>query len=247
MKGNKMKKLLVALTLVLFVSSLSFAQLNKNWDGTKPEVYTGSKSFIFIYSPFVSNALSGNLVGNVFNNTFDTLSVPSANVSNLFGVGFQYYVSNNISLGGAISFGTTTITDQPSVTATPTNKITNTVFGVSVDGNYHFKSLYSVSPYLGINVNFTTQSFNDDISNQVSGGPSNIKSTGSFFGAGLNFGFDWYFTPGLSLGGKYTLGFQTTGGTEVKVQTASFTNTNDGPKQSLIGTGIASIMLNVHF
>ena len=31
--------------------------------------------------------------------------------------------------------------------------------------------------------------------------------SGSGFGIGINFGFDWYFTEGISLGGKYTLGY----------------------------------------
>ena len=59
-----MKKLLVALSLVLFVSSFTFAQINRNWDGTKPEVYQGSKNFVFFYSPFVSGNLGSSMAGS---------------------------------------------------------------------------------------------------------------------------------------------------------------------------------------
>ncbi|MCX6156349.1 MAG: hypothetical protein NTY74_00015 [Ignavibacteriae bacterium] len=42
-----MKKVLLLVLAVLFVTSASFAQINKNWDGTKPEVYQGAKGFVF--------------------------------------------------------------------------------------------------------------------------------------------------------------------------------------------------------
>ncbi|MCW9065068.1 MAG: hypothetical protein OQJ78_02135, partial [Ignavibacteriaceae bacterium] len=43
------------LTLILFSSISLFAQANKNYDGPRPEVYQGSKSFVFMYTPFQSN------------------------------------------------------------------------------------------------------------------------------------------------------------------------------------------------
>ena len=35
--------------------------------------------------------------------------------------------------------------------------------------------------------------------------------SGSGFGAAAQFGFDWFFTEGISLGGKYALGFRSLG------------------------------------
>jgi hypothetical protein len=232
-----MKKLFVSLMLVILVSSFSFAQMNKNWDGTKPEVYQGSKSLVFVYSPFVSNTLGAVPAG--FHTSFvDTANV---NVTNMFGIGFQYYVSPQIALILGLNFNSQSYTPT---FAGQTVSGSSTALGVSVDANYHFKSLYSVSPYLGLNANFGTFSQTYDVT--TSGGTSNYKTTGSGIGFGANLGFDWYFTPGLSLGGKYTLGFNINSAPDQSSTVGGTTTTLTGPKSSVFGTGIASIMLNVH-
>jgi|WetSurMetagenome_2_1015567.scaffolds.fasta_scaffold276038_2 hypothetical protein len=243
-----MKKLFLALMLVFFVSSFSFAQINKGWDGTKPEVYQGAKSLVFLYSPFVSTNFSGNFAGSILPinaNGTDTTLWPAASISQLYGIGFQYYVTHQISLVAGFNFGSSS-TEYQYTGPAHSLKISQTTFGFSVDGNYHFKSLYSVSPYLGLNVNIGMNSLTAD---EVSGGVTyTYKCSNTVIGAGLNLGFDWYFTPGLSLGGKYTLGMQaSTSGNEVTVTSGATTITNKSPKYSSLGTGIASIMLNVHF
>jgi hypothetical protein len=235
---KKMKKLFISLMLVFLVSSFSLAQINHNWDGTKPEIYTGSKNFVFVYSPFVSASLGSVFAGS--HSTFqDTNNV---NITSLFGIGFQYYVTPQIALAIGLQYGSTSF--EPTY-AGQTAKYTTSAFGVSVDGNYHFKSLYSVSPYFGLNLNYGTGS----TTYTATSGTNTFtqETSGNAFGFGANFGFDWYFTPGLSLGGKYTLGMamnsaptgtQTNGGTTVS---------RTGPKYTTFGTGLASIMLNVHF
>jgi hypothetical protein len=230
-----MKKLFVLFVMSLFVVSASFAQINKNWDGTKPEVYKGSKNFVFLYSPFVSGSL-----GSVPSGSYTTDTV-SATVNNMFGVGFQYYVSNELALAIGLNFGSRSW--EPLASGGVTQKSSSTAFGVSLDGNYHFKSLYGVSPYLGLNVNFGSFSSTYDYTGP--GVTASQKQTGGSIGFGANFGFDWYFTPGLSLGGKYTLGMQLNSAPEVTTTNVQ-TVTNTGPKTSGFGTGAASIMLNVH-
>lgn len=233
-----MKKLFIVFVMSLFVVSASFAQINKNWDGTKPEVYQGSKSFVFVYSPFVSANLGAAYAGS-YTNYVDS---SNASVNNLFGAGFQYYVTDNISLGGGLNFGTTSW--EPKWSGS-TAKYSATMFGLSVDGNYHFKSLYGVSPYLGLNVNFGTMSSTTDYTAGSSTGQR--KTSGSAIGFGANFGFDWYFAPGISLGGKYTFGMTMNSAPEVTQTSGGTSVTVTGPKTSTFGTGVASIMLNVHF
>lgn len=226
--------------LVFLVSSFSFAQINKGWDGTKPEVYKGSKSFIFMYSPFVSSNL-GDVYAGSYTTFTDSLD---SKINNLFGVGFQYYVSPQISLAIGLNFGMEQ--DKSTDLLTGTYKVTNTTIGASIDANYHFKSLYSVSPYCGLNVNFGTRSLKVEYPG-IPGGKTEDKITGSSFGAGFNFGFDWYFTPGLSLGGKYTLGATFASAPELTYTSASGETKVKGASTTAFGTGIASIMLNVHF
>jgi len=106
------------------------------------------------------------------------------------------------------------------------------------------KVLYNVSPYIGVNVNFTSISANEK---NISGSTYSDEFSATTFGAGFNFGFDWYFTAGLSLGGKYTLGFVSSGGLEETITSSTVTITYKYPKMSSFGTGVASILLNVHF
>ncbi|HEY5533767.1 MAG TPA: outer membrane beta-barrel protein [Ignavibacteria bacterium] len=233
-----MKKLFISLMLVFLISSFSFAQINKNWDGTKPEIYTGSKNFVFVYSPFVSANL-GSVYSGSFSNFQDTSNV---SLSNLYGIGFQYYVTPQIAVALGLQFGTSSF--EPTW-AGQTVKYTTTSFGVSVDGNYHFKSLYSVSPYFGLNVNLGTGSTTYEATSGTNTYTS--KSSGNSIGFGLNFGFDWYFTPGLSLGGKYTLGMAMNSAPDGTITNGGTTVTYTGPKTSTFGTGLGSIMLNVHF
>ena len=236
-----MKKLFASLMLVILVSSFSFAQINKNWDGVKPEIYKGSKSFIFMYSPFVSQNLGPVYAGN-YTSLNDSLS---SNVNSLVGVGFQYYVSNQISLAIGLNFGMSQ--DKSTDLITGDYKKTVTTIGASVDANYHFKPLYSVAPYFGLNVNFGTGSTKYEYPAILAGSKTEEKFSGNSFGAGLNLGFDWYFTPGLSLGGKYTLGAVFASAPEYKATFGGTETTIKGASKTTFGTGSASIMLNVHF
>lgn len=233
-----MKKLLAVLTLVLFASTLTFAQANRGWDGTKPEIYKGSKNFVFMYSPFVSPNL-----GAVYSGSFTEFQdTANTRINSLYGVGFQYYVTPEIALQFGLNFG---YSKEEPTWAGATASMSSTTFGLSVDANYHFKALYSVSPYLGLNLNFGMGSSTQEIT--VGTTTSKIEYSGNSFGGGVNFGFDWYFTPGLSLGGKYTLGFAMNSQPTAKSTTGATTIELKGPKSTVFGTGIASIMLNVHF
>lgn len=231
-----MKKLFIVLVMSLFVVSASFAQINKNWDGTKPEVYQGAKGFVFSYTPFQSN-LSGAPAGSysAFDNTNGLHTV------NMAGVGFRYFVTSNISLTGGLNFGTGSQTGSDTDTSSTTGyDYSSTRFGISIDADYHFKPLYSVSPYFGLNVNYGMAS---DKRTGRRVGSVEEKMTGSVFGAGLNFGFDWYFTPGIALGGKYTLGFSSITAPEA----TSGSNSVKMPSGSTFATGTGSFLLKVNF
>lgn len=225
-----MKKLTIFVALFLIAATFNFAQVNSNYDGPKPEVRQGSKSFVFMYTPFQSNL---NPV------PVSAVSVYPDNSMGLFGAGFRYFLTNEIALGLGLNFGSTS-----SELVYPNNdkdEMSSSSFGVALDANYHFKPLYSVSPYVGINVNFGSYSVTMD---ETEGGvTATTEYNGTGFGAGLNFGFDWYFTEGLSFGGRYTLGYQSLAKPEVK----SGSVTVEGASSSSFGIGSASVMLNVHF
>jgi hypothetical protein len=227
-----MKLIIRSITVVLLLcSTILFAQANKNYDGPKPEVYTGSQSFVFQYTPFQSN-LEPVYVG--------TVSVPDQNLSSadLFGAGYQYYVTNQIALVFGLSYGTTSSSLEDDNGKTD---ISETVFGISVSGNYHLTSLYSVSPYVGLNLNYGlySGSYEDTPAGEAT---ETIDYSGNGFGIAAQCGFDWYFTEGLSLGGKYALGFQSLGKPEI----TTADGTEEGPSSTAFGISTFSVILNVH-
>lgn len=230
---STIKKLFVALTLVLFVAGYSHAQykpVNTNFDGPMPEVKKGSRSFIFTYTPFQSN------LGSVFAGAYSSSTgANDLTAQSLAGIGFQYYVSNNVSLGGGINFGSSSRTGADSSALDSKT----TTFGIALDINYHFRSLYSVSPYLGVNLNYGM--FSNTTTPRTTGAVD-TETKGNSFGAAVNFGFDWYFTEGISLGGRYTLGFRQLSAPE----TTTGSTTVAGPDGNTFGTGIMSVLMNVH-
>jgi hypothetical protein len=209
---------------------LNYAQVNSNYDGPKPEIREGSKSFVFRYTPFQSN----------FDPSYvSTVSVFDEDNMDLFGVGGRYFFTNEIGVTLALNFGTSSSSQE--FENGDKEDISSTTFGISVDGNYHLKALYSVSPYVGVNLNFGSYSSTDEFTE--GGTTTKVEYSGNGFGAGLNFGFDWYFTEGLSLGGKYTLGFRSLGKPDQKIGNT----TVEGASSSFFGVGYASVILNVHF
>ena len=222
-------KLIRLFSLTLLVATLSIAQVNKNYDGPKPEIVKGSKSFVFRYTPFQSN----------FDPVYvSTVSVFETDNMDLFGAGFRYFFTNQIAAVLGLNFGTGS-TSQEFENGDKAETSSST-FGLSVDGNYHLKPLYSVSPYVGVNLNFGNYSSTVELTED--GTTTKTEYSGSGFGFGINFGFDWYFTEGLSLGGKYTLGYRSLGKPEEK----SGNTTVEGQSSSSFGVGSASVILNVH-
>ncbi|MBS1516138.1 MAG: outer membrane beta-barrel protein [Bacteroidetes bacterium] len=231
------KKISLLFVMLFFVASASFGQANKGWDGTRPEVWKGSRAMVFMYTPFQSNLGSVNAgTASLYQDSMN------AGSQNLAGIGVQFFLSPNWSLTGGLNFGTTST--EATYTG-GTRKNTGTTLGLAVDFDYHMPSMYSISPYVGLNASFAMLNAKQTTT-PTSGTVSTVETKGTGFGAGLNMGFDWYFTPGMSLGGKYTLGFQSNSAPEATVTTTT-TTTVKGPTSSMIGTGIMSVMLKVHF
>ncbi|NWG29343.1 MAG: outer membrane beta-barrel protein [Ignavibacteriaceae bacterium] len=221
----------VALILLLGCTTL-FSQVNSNYDGPKPEVRAGAKSLVFHYTPFQSN-LEPVYVG--------TVSVPDQGFTSLdlMGAGFRYFVTNQIAIALGLSFGTSSSSVE---TETGKSESSSTLFGVGIDANYHLPSLYSVSPYAGVNVNLSSLSATEEFTPE-GGATETTEYSGSGWGIAAQFGFDWYFTEGLSLGGKYALGLRSLGEPEV----VSEGETEKGPSSTSFGISTISVLLNVHF
>jgi hypothetical protein len=228
-----MKNFFYSLALLIVLGSVFiYSQVNSNYDGPKPEVVAGAKSFVFQYTPFQSN-LEPIYVG--------TISIPGNELSSidLFGAGFRYFITNQIALGLGVNFGSTSSTLESEAGK---NETSATTFGIAIDANYHLMSLYGISPYAGVNINYGT--FSGSIENTPIGeATTKTEYSGNGLGAAAQFGFDWYFTEGLSLGGKYALGFRSLG----EPETTSDGETVKGSSSTSFGISTFSVILNVHF
>ena len=235
-----MKNFFFILVCFFVLGSISiFAQVNTNYDGPKPEVVKGAKSFVFLYTPF-QGRLEPVYVGTTsFYNSEDVSTI------DLVGAGFRYFVTNQIAAGIGVNFGTRSGSMDGE---TAKYESTVTTIGIAFDFDYHFKSLYSVSPYIGINVNYAMISETFETTPKVVGATSSkVEYSGNGFGAAGKLGFDWYFTEGLSLGGMYSLGITSLGEPERTSSGGSTSITDKGTSGTFFGISSASVILNVHF
>lgn len=215
-----MRRHVAALVAVSVLGSgIALAQVNAGYDGRKPEVAAGAKSLVFAYTPFQSN-IEPIFVG----------SVDATDPTDLLGAGFRYFVGERLALGVGVNFGSANLKDDATG-----DELSTTTIGLAVELNYHLPSLYAVSPYVGGHVDYASLS-----AKLTPAGGTETKGSANGFGAAVQLGFDWFFTEGLSLGGRYLFGLRKYGAPEVDGATV-------GPSGTQIGTGAASVILNVHF
>ncbi|MCF8267010.1 MAG: PorT family protein [Ignavibacteriales bacterium] len=242
-----MKKVLFA--TVLLIAGVLFAQQQQpDYDGVKPATYKGSKALVFAYTPMQTD------IGSV---PIGSVKMPNSGSSGIYytdsevgGIGMKYYLKENMEVMVSLGFGSASSEEEFSSTDYYGNLVSwneeasATIIGLSMDFNLHLKSRYSVSPYGGVNINIATISSTAETSFSTSGYiNSKIEYSQTNFGLGLNLGFDWFFTEGMSLGGKYTLGYTSIGEPEY----TDDTETVKGPSGSSLGTGTGTILLSVHF
>ena len=202
-------KLTVSLLLISGLTSTIRAQeaSTPDHDVIRPITKSGSAAFLF--------TLQG--LG-----TFG-IGAPSVN-GMMSGVGAKWFVADNIALRVLLGLSSTQTPTVLSDSSRPA--LTTTGFGIGVGGEYHFRPLYSTSPYVGGQVGFTSVSA--DVENGV-----NIESdkTTSFSVTAIA-GFDWFFTRGLAVGAEMGFGFISNGGTTAsgasKTSTSNITLATDG-------------------
>lgn len=234
-----MKRFGIVLFALFSFSSL-FGQANKDWDGVKPEVYPGSKSVVFTYTPFQSD-LGGVPTGSIIlPSGFDFLRV------DLVGVGFKIFVSSKISLLASLGYGLNSATQEPNAPSTLKTEVTTAYWSGAIAANFHFASFYSIAPYVGISIHLSALAADATMSDPPS--DSKVEFSSTSFGTGAHFGFDWFFTEGISLGGQYSLRLNISPESEITTTSSSGTATTEkGPSLTTFGTGVGTIILNVHF
>ena len=227
---------IIAAGMLLANSEMSARKANPDYDGPKPEAIKGAKALLFNYTPFQSSFNPVN-TGLVHTSPADDIDmfVPVG------GIGFKAFFDDNFSaaIGIGISMSTESNDEE-----NPKTTDSDFLAGLSLSGNYHFTALYSVSPYIGgeFSVGYSSISRKETFTQNT----TERVTSGMTFGVAGVVGFDWYFTEGLAIGGKYTLGFFSLPDPTLEITTGENTTETEGATRTFFGTGIGSVVLTVH-
>lgn len=233
-----MKRIIFLLTICTSIAV--FAQVNENYDGIEPEIYSGSKALVFSYTPFQSdlNAANVSATQSSSGNNFELFPIQ--------GIGMKYFTSKHISL--MLGFGFGTGSSKYKADDGTEYESSGTYIGVAFDLNYHFNSLYNISSYVGFNLNFGANSSEEkETYLQQNRNDNTAEYSSAAIGVGLSFGFDWFFTEGISLGGKYTLGYRNFFKPEVTLSDGTDTEIEKGRSATAFAIAAGTITLSVHF
>ncbi|HWF45275.1 MAG TPA: hypothetical protein VG537_11590 [Candidatus Kapabacteria bacterium] len=185
-------KLAVSLMVLAGLAGVTRAQeTTTEHDVIRPITASGSAAFLFtikglgtfgIGSPSIDGATSG--------------------------IGAKWYVANDIALRVLLGLSSAQNVDS---LVDPTKTLSTTTFGIGVGGEWHFRPLWSTSPYVGLQIGFTSTSQDIDVGEAGASKIETDKST--TFGVTPFAGFDWFFTHGMAVGAEMGLAFVSRGGT----------------------------------
>jgi len=213
-------KFVAAIIITLGFSSATFAQDN-NADIIRPITKQGSAAFLFTLQGLGTFGLGAPSIGSG-----DVVTA---------GAGMKYYLNDDLALRILLAFNNTSMKNSD---ASDSAKPGTTQFGVGIGAEYHFRPLYSTSPYVGGQISFTNSATDNDLT-----GDAKVKTSRNSFAVAALAGFDWFFTRGMAAGAEYQLGFATTGGT---VTVGS--NSTDLATNTTIGlSGGGNVHLVVYF
>jgi hypothetical protein len=155
-----------------------------------------------------------------------TFGIGGPSVGPVGGAGMKYFFSDDMAL--RVLIGTQN-----------TGKEVSTNLGIGAGVEWHFRPLYSTTPYVGAQLTFATQSRTNTTGFGTTAKPDvDVKNSQTDIGVGLFAGFDWFFTRGLALGGEVNAGFSTgssatTNGSNVEITNPRTTNISVGTSGSV--------------
>jgi hypothetical protein len=241
-------KFAAACLVSLGLASASYAQDN---DIIRPITQSGSAAFVFSLNGLGDFNIAGPIVGGTsLPDNIPASGTPTeTQEGNLVvpGVGAKFFVSENTAIRLALAFRAFENGKEElgsNVTGGP-GKVQRNTTGINLGGEYHFRPLYSTSPYIGALISFVTDN-HKRVYNPVGGQNQtwNFKSTS--FGVGAVAGFNWFFTRGIAVGAEYGLGFTTTS----TVLQMPGVEKQDEPVNTDVGLGIGgagSVQFVVYF
>jgi len=135
-KNNR--RLFGVLCALLLILAQVDARAQDTEGGNRPLTQQGSAAFIF--------SLGG----------LDSINMASPSINGLVpSVGAKYYIADELAIRLLLGFSTNEVQDASDSAKT----LTNSSFGISAGIEKHFGPLYAISPYVGGQVSFSSESF----------------------------------------------------------------------------------------
>ncbi|MBD3348122.1 MAG: outer membrane beta-barrel protein [Candidatus Eisenbacteria bacterium] len=136
------------------------------------------------------------------------------------GIGMRYYFGDYMAIRGGVMFDMYSETEEPCSDAPdgyPDYEYSSSAYGIELVFEKHLEGCSpSVSPYFGVGGYFRMMSSEEKDPTATEDGYGTDVCTEDYTYLGLfgALGFEWAFTDCMTLGGEYTVGFQSMSGEE---------------------------------
>ena len=214
-----------------------YVPVNQDYDGPKPEVKKCAKSLVFTYTPFQTE------LGQIPTAAASTYGTGGATAVNMAGIGYQQFMTDNVASWVGLNYGRDS--EELTLPTGDTQKDSFNELGIAAGVSYYPPTLYSIAPNFGLDLGYGLR--NSEFVATTAGATTTTEVTGNSFSIGARAGFDWFWTPGMSIGASYTAGFTNYSAAELKTTTPTGTTTVEGPSKNWYGTGIVKTTLKVNF
>ena len=206
-------------------------------DDNKPITNAGASNLMFTFG-----GLSSLAAGPIITATGGGTGNAGIQVA---GVGYRYFLANELALRGTLGLVMSSTTAKSSSTgfSDHTSSGTGVMIGAAVEK--HMAAASSVSAHMGALVGFLLGSSKDTPSHASGQSDASTTYKGTDLSLAVYAGAEWFFNSAMSLGAEYQFGFVTSSSTSTYDNGSSSTST-DGPSQTVIGTNSVNAILNVY-
>jgi opacity protein-like surface antigen len=163
------------------------------------------------------------------------------------GIGYQYFVAENISVRAGLGFNSFNQITYPDNSNSELVSIDSSLFSVefSPGFKYIFSTNTTIAAFVGCELNYKYQQTTVKNSNFKKDTPE-ITIASSAYGGGLFLGVDWFAWENVSIGAEYKFNYLIQSG-QYQATSSTYENKYDLPKTTNFGMGTSSYNFTISF
>lgn len=218
--------------LLLCCALLCATALIARADDNKPITNSGAANLSFTFG-----GLNTLAAGPIFSGS--PAAVP------VYSVGYRTFIANEMALRASLGLLIGSTTTPSSNTSVTDDKVSRTGLQIGVGIVKFMQATAALSGFMGGQVSYLMGT-NKHTPPHATGGTDDFNSSsGNSLGINVMIGGEWFFNQAMSLGAEYQFGFASSSGSSTNSTNGTET-TADGESSTFIGTGAASLSLNVY-